>query len=211
MARLFKYQWHRLSFWGIMLGSALGLVWESDSGLTRMIQSPQINQKRARVEHIFRDKWAALPAFAHAVPVFSRFFVAECERHGFDPFLILGLVDVESSFNPNAVSRVGAQGLLQVRPATARAVLKWIPPEERPLSMNLLDPWQNLRIALYYLDHLRAQYGEEQAFHWLAAYLIGPARFNEVRSRPGYQPSETAVYYRRVMRKSVIYGGKRSI
>lgn len=194
-----------------MLGSVLGLVWESDSGLTRMIQSPELLQKHSRIEQVFRNKWAALPAHTNSATAFARFFVAECERHGFDPFLILGLVDVESSFNPSAVSRVGALGLLQVRPNTARAVLKWIPPEERPKQLNLLDPYQNVRVALYYLSHLRAQFGEEQAFHWLAAYLIGPVRFNEVRAQPGYQPRETAVYYRRVIRKSMSYGGKRAL
>ncbi|HSH43630.1 MAG TPA: lytic transglycosylase domain-containing protein, partial [Arenicellales bacterium] len=65
-------------------------------------------------------------------------------RHGVDPALVKAMVQAESAFDPNAVSRTGARGLMQVLPETA----------SRFAISNLLDPHQNLRAGVKYLKHL---------------------------------------------------------
>ena len=46
----------------------------------------------------------------------------EAKRYGIDPYIAAGLIRQESVFNPNAISRVGARGLMQVMPATGQQI-----------------------------------------------------------------------------------------
>jgi soluble lytic murein transglycosylase len=91
------------------------------------------------------------------------------ERHGLDPLLVLALIRVESGFSPAAVSPVGALGLMQVMPSTARFIAdsrgwSW-PGEER-----LFDPVYNLRLATTYLSDLISKFGSVEqaliAYNW---------------------------------------------
>jgi soluble lytic murein transglycosylase-like protein len=71
---------------------------------------------------------------------------------GIDPELGFRLVRVESGFNPQARSRVGALGLTQLMPATAR----WL--ERGVTRQAILEPERNLRIGFRYLRSLIAKY-----------------------------------------------------
>ena len=48
----------------------------------------------------------------------------EAKRYGIDPYIAAGLIRQESVFNPNAVSRAGTRGLMQVMPATGQLISK---------------------------------------------------------------------------------------
>jgi soluble lytic murein transglycosylase-like protein len=74
---------------------------------------------------------------------------------GIDPELAFRLVKLESDFNPRATSPVGAIGLTQVMPATARFYVKGITAE------GLYDPNTNLRVGLRYLRGLVKQYNND--------------------------------------------------
>lgn len=101
----------------------------------------------------------------------ARALCHEAERAQMDPLLLLAVIGVESSFNPRAVSPVGAEGLMQLMPHTgsflaARANLAWS-------QRYAFDPAINIRIGTRYLATLR------DAFHgridWaLTAYNRGP-------------------------------------
>jgi soluble lytic murein transglycosylase-like protein len=71
---------------------------------------------------------------------------------GIDPELAFRLVQRESDFNPRATSPVGAIGLTQLMPATARYFVKGITPE------RLYEPTINLRIGFRYLRGLIAEH-----------------------------------------------------
>src|SRR6476469_4662801 len=71
---------------------------------------------------------------------------------GIDPELAFRLVKLESDFNPHATSPVGAVGLTQVMPSTAKFYVKGITKEK------LYDPTTNLRIGFRYLRGLIGQY-----------------------------------------------------
>ena len=68
------------------------------------------------------------------------------------PELVRAVIVVESGFNPRAVSRRGAVGLMQLLPATAR----------RYGAFNAFDPEQNIRAGAHYLADLMARYGSEK-------------------------------------------------
>jgi soluble lytic murein transglycosylase len=85
--------------------------------------------------------------------------VDQCSRsYGFDPLLVLAIIQVESSFGPRAISSKGACGLMQVKPSTARAEatrLGW----EWAGDHNLFKPALNVRVGIEYLSKLVSKFG----------------------------------------------------
>ncbi len=94
-------------------------------------------------------------------------------RGGFttDPALILGIARAESNFDVRLVSRVGARGLMQIMPATARFITRGRPG-------NVLDPANNLALGERYVAWLGAERGiDANLLKVLASYNAGPAAF----------------------------------
>ena len=114
--------------------------------------------------------------------------IATARRHGVDPNLVLAVVSVESAFQPDAVSHKGAQGLMQLMPATARDLGVTDP----------LDPAQNLDGGTRYLRMLIAQYGGDLG-KALAAYNAGPGAVTRHGGIPPYR--ETHHYIDKVLRE----------
>lgn len=116
----------------------------------------------------------------------------ECENYELDPFLILAMIQVESRFDPIAVSNRGAIGLMQVMPGTASFVA-----EELGISINagksLYDPLINVRLGMYYISFLIERF--ESIHDALVAYSVGPTRFQTTRSHKKQFPS----YVRKVL------------
>jgi soluble lytic murein transglycosylase-like protein len=73
-------------------------------------------------------------------------------REGIDPELAFRLVRLESEFNAHAVSKVGAVGLTQLMPSTAKMIEKSVTREQ------LFNPQTNLRVGFRYLRSLLDQY-----------------------------------------------------
>ncbi len=74
------------------------------------------------------------------------------QDHGIDPYYALAIVKAESDFQPEAKSKVGAKGLMQIMPKTA----DWLA-EQKKISLSeedLTDPEKNLDLGCYYLSYL---------------------------------------------------------
>jgi soluble lytic murein transglycosylase len=101
---------------------------------------------------------------------------AAAARVALDPLLVAAVVREESSFDPLARSRVGARGLMQLMPDTARPMAR-----QRRLSFqngDLLDePAINLELGSSFLAKLVRDFGEPRLA--VAAYNAGPARVRE--------------------------------
>jgi soluble lytic murein transglycosylase-like protein len=97
---------------------------------------------------------------------------------GIDAKLAYGLVKTESSFKQRAVSHVGARGLTQVMPRTAR----WLRPGTR--ADDLFDRKTNLSLGFNYLNQLIGKYRGDVKLA-LTAYNRGPGTVDKVLKRGG--------------------------
>jgi len=113
-------------------------------------------------------------------------------RHNVDANLVRAVVKVESNFNPNAVSRKGAMGLMQLMPATARQLN----------VKNPFDPEQNVDAGVRHLKQLLENYGGNVKLT-LAAYNAGAGAVARSSGVPHY--AETQSYVRRIT--NLYYGG----
>jgi hypothetical protein len=107
-------------------------------------------------------------------------------EHGLDPRLVHALIEVESGWNPLAVSRRGAMGLMQLMPPTARRLGVTDP----------FDPEQNLRAGVNELRRLVDRYSGDLPLA-LAAYNAGEGAIARYGGVPPYR--ETRGYVRRIM------------
>jgi soluble lytic murein transglycosylase-like protein len=108
-------------------------------------------------------------------------------RYRLDPDLVNSVIRAESGFNPRAVSRKGAQGLMQLMPKTASTLGVTDP----------LDPQANVEGGTRYLRELLERYNFD-LIKALAAYNAGPLRVQQYGGVPPY--SETRAYVARIVR-----------
>jgi len=109
------------------------------------------------------------------------------ERHQIDPDFINSVIRAESGFNSRAVSKKGAQGLMQLMPQTA----------SRLGVANSFDPNANVEGGTKYLRELLEKYNFD-VNKALAAYNAGPRRVDQYRGVPPYY--ETQTYIARIIR-----------
>jgi soluble lytic murein transglycosylase-like protein len=109
------------------------------------------------------------------------------DKHLIDEDLIHSVIGAESSANPSAVSRKGAQGLMQLMPATARSLG----------VTNSFDSRENVDAGTRYLHKLLVKFNFDLA-KALAAYNAGPERVTRYKGVPPY--NETRAYVARIIK-----------
>jgi len=108
-------------------------------------------------------------------------------RYRLDPDFVSSVIRAESNFQPRAVSRKGAQGLMQLMPATS--VLLGV--------ADPFDPKANIEAGTAYLSQLLDQYNNDP-IKALAAYNAGAHRVQQYHGVPPYR--ETKAYVARIVR-----------
>lgn len=98
------------------------------------------------------------------------------EKHDIDKKVILhALIRQESGFNARNTSPAGAQGLMQLMPATAKEVFRALFPHQKKKAHNLKDPKTNLLLGTHYFDRIMENFNNNLPVA-LAAYNAGPRR-----------------------------------
>ncbi len=118
---------------------------------------------------------------------YAREVWAAARRHGLDPALLWAVMRVESVYRRRIVSYAGAIGLMQIMPATGRAIA-WHRGREDFVPEDLLDPATNLDFAAWYLRSLLDRF-EGRLPLAIAAYNGGPHNVRRwMRERPANMP-----------------------
>ncbi len=116
---------------------------------------------------------------------YSNYINVAAQRYNVDPALVRALIHAESAFNSKAHSKAGAQGLMQLMPATAKELG----------VRNSLNAQQNINGGVKYLAQMLSKFNGNITLA-TAAYNAGPSAVKKYNGVPPY--SETQVYVKRV-------------
>jgi soluble lytic murein transglycosylase-like protein len=133
------------------------------------------------------EMFASLPPSPAATSTIAEIVKDAAARYNVDAELINSVIAAESNFDPKAISRKNARGLMQLLPETAA----------RFGVQNVFDPKENVDAGTHYLRDLLARYNNDLVLA-LAAYNAGPEKVQQFGRVPPY--AETVSYVRRVKR-----------
>jgi len=158
----------------VVLPSSSGHVPTGDEAITHSLLGSSTPEHAAMVEKLR----ARVSGWSDSeIDRIARTIIVESHWAELDPEIVTALIEVESSWNPRAVSRVGAMGLMQLRESTALEVAA-----ERGIVLagaeSLFDPELNIRLGIHYLARMIERF--EDLDTALAAYNWGPTRIARV-------------------------------
>lgn len=108
---------------------------------------------------------------------YSNYVEEYSEKFNVDKMLVYAIIKTESSFNSDAVSEVGAVGLMQIMPETFDWLQTKLPPKQKLGSDALFDPETNIRYGVFFLSLLQEEFDDTELT--IAAYHAGRGRVNE--------------------------------
>jgi soluble lytic murein transglycosylase-like protein len=147
----------------------------------------------ALLSNVMENPGATRPNTMLPVPAALEGLIQDkASQHGLDPDLLKALIRNESGFNSKARSPVGAEGLMQLMPGTARGLG----------VTNSFDPAQNIDGGARYLKGLLKKYDQSLPLA-LAAYNAGPGAVDRHGGIPPY--AETTQYVKKVMQSYKAY------
>lgn len=114
------------------------------------------------------------------------------KKYNLDPNMVAAVIKAESGFNKEAVSHVGAIGLMQIMPDTGEWVAKKIGMTNFNANM-LYDINTNIEIGCWYLNYLKEQFKEEELV--LAAYNGGPGNVTKWLGDERYSRDGATLHY----------------
>lgn len=130
---------------------------------------------------------AGTKAYSAGLSQYAAIVSQMAAKYGVPENLIYAVMNTESGGNPNAVSSAGAQGLMQLMPATAKTMG----------VTNAFDPAQNIEGGVKYLAQMLQRYNGDQKLA-LQAYNAGPGAVDKFLKGQGTLPAETLAYVPKV-------------
>ena len=160
---------------------------ENKSGIMKALQG--VGNQSWMIDPRFIPEKASLPSvksLAQRIAHWNKYIDEASSAYNVDRNLIAAVIAQESAGNPNAVSRAGAKGLMQIMDSTAKNLgLK-----------QVFNPRENIMAGTKYLDHLLKEFKGNETLA-LASYNAGPAAVKKYKGVPPYK--ETQNYVGRVL------------
>lgn len=156
-----------------------GLIKLPDGGSSRVNFSPPLQEKHPESG---REKDTSLPHEEKAERNFDHIIQRVAKSYDVDPALVRAIIMAESSYNPRAVSKKGAKGLMQLMPKTA----KYLGIEDS------FDPEHNIDGGVRYFKELLNQFNGNVKLA-LAAYNAGSRRVREYKGIPPFKATQLYV------------------
>ena len=169
--------------------------YEDDEGVLHFTDSPTDDRFKIFMRDIKKDKKLRTAFRLAGNPADYESIINQCAlEYGVDRTLVKAVIHAESGYNPNAVSRKGARGLMQLMPKTA----------EHLKVADTFDPAQNIRGGVRYLRFLLDTCKGNETLA-LAAYNAGLSRVAQHGGVPPY--AETRNYVDKVLSFRKTYQG----
>ena len=155
-----------------------------ENGVMHFTNTPTSNTHEYK---LYLKEKTTLSRKFYAPDKYDRFISNASAQTGVDSRLLKAMIKAESDFNPRAVSKKGAMGLMQIMPENFKMLD----------LQNPFDPWQNIRAGARYFQQLYERFNGKLALS-LAAYNAGPTAVDHYKRIPPYK--ETEEYVQRVLR-----------
>jgi soluble lytic murein transglycosylase-like protein len=181
----------------IILGLLAGLLFQSglgagaiyrfqgEDGVTHYTNTPKDPKFKLFIKDIEERK--SKPSRKKPSNLYDHWILESCMKHEVEFALIKAIIRAESSFNPHAVSKKGAKGLMQLMPETAR----------RMKVSDVFNPRENIEGGVSYFKHLLSLFDNNLRLS-LAAYNAGETVVSKLGTVPPYR--ETVNYVKKVLR-----------
>jgi len=162
--------------------------YEDENGVLHFTNCPRDAKFKLYIRESKEDVGSRNPSFSYIRDSnqYDSLISEFSKKYQVDFALIKAVIRAESGFNPHAVSRKGAKGLMQLMPATA----------SRVNVSDIFNPRENIEGGVRYLKYLLSLFNDDLRLS-LAAYNAGENIVAEVRSIPPYR--ETVDYVKKVL------------
>ncbi len=148
------------------------------------------------------DQTLPIISWNSAERLFQPIVLKAANRHKVDPAMVMAIIMVESSYNPKAISKKGAKGLMQLMPTTARSLG----------VKDIFNPEHNINAGVRYFKKLLNQFDGDVELA-LAAYNAGSRKVREHRGSPPFRATKYYIkkvikyyrYYKTQMDSSRLY------
>jgi soluble lytic murein transglycosylase len=149
------------------------------NGVMHFTNAPTSNQHEYKV--YLKERISVSNGF-HATDKYDKLISNASKEFNVDSRLLKAMIKAESDFDPRAISRKGAMGLMQIMPENFKMLN----------IENPFDPWQNIRAGAQYFKKLYKRFNGKLALS-LAAYNAGPTAVDRYKNIPPYQETEEYV------------------
>jgi soluble lytic murein transglycosylase-like protein len=154
-----------------------------ENGVMHFTNTPTSNQHDYKV---YIKERASISAKFSTTDKYDHFISDASREFGVDSRLLKAMIKAESDFDPRAISKKGAMGLMQIMPENFKMLN----------LRNPFDPWENIKAGARYFKALHERFNGKLALS-LAAYNAGPTAVDRYKNIPPFQ--ETEEYVRRVL------------
>jgi soluble lytic murein transglycosylase len=173
--------------------SALSLIdvdWEKVDNVAELLIDKIMNEVAQRIGKRYRviDTWGDM-----TLKDFATYVAQASIEFNVDPWLILSIIETESSFRPSVMSSAKAMGFMQIIPSTGMWIAKRLDINIKSCK-EIFKPGINIRMGTWYLSYLLKRFNYDKVVV-ATAYNAGPAR-----AYKKYVFKETRKYKKRVVK-----------